>query len=161
MAAAPRSRDLRNSLPPAAAGNGDRDAAARRHRSEPAAKDFRVQFDQDRGALLGGVVFGVGGCLLGASMPCQHSAGVAASTIWWGIYMGCFGLSIGALLGLWVGSILASRRGDVQERNHVGAETDIPPAAPGSTRCLILPPTKWPRYVPVPLQAQLLVNRKG
>jgi hypothetical protein len=44
---------------------------------------------------------GAGGCLFGASMPYHHPVGVAVSVLWWGLYFGCFGTSLGALLGLW------------------------------------------------------------
>jgi hypothetical protein len=33
-------------------------------------------------------------------MPYTHPVAIAISMIWWGIYAGCFGPSLGALLGL-------------------------------------------------------------
>jgi hypothetical protein len=33
-------------------------------------------------------------------MPYHHPVGIAISVIWWGIYLGCFGASLGALVGL-------------------------------------------------------------
>jgi hypothetical protein len=155
MAAGPHSTDLCNSL----ASNADRDSAAVPYESESTAKVLRRRFDRDRGALLGGVCFGVGGWFLGASMPCQHWDSVAISAIWWGIYMGCFGLSLGALLGLWAGSTLASRRGDAEETNSVGVATDIESAAPEYPQSLILARTKCPGNVPVPLQAHLIEKK--
>jgi hypothetical protein len=52
------------------------------------------------GFWLGGAVLGTAGCILGACMPYHHPVGVAISVIWWGIYFGCFGASLGALVGL-------------------------------------------------------------
>jgi hypothetical protein len=34
-------------------------------------------------------------------MPYRHPVAVTMSVVWWGIYSGCFGASIGALFGLW------------------------------------------------------------
>ena len=53
------------------------------------------------GFWLGGGLLGTGGGLLGVGLPDHHPAAVALSVLWWGIYLGCFGASIGALLGLW------------------------------------------------------------
>ena len=52
------------------------------------------------GFCLGGVVLGAAGCILGACMHYQHPVAVSISVLWWGIYLGCLGASIGALFGL-------------------------------------------------------------
>jgi formyltetrahydrofolate deformylase len=52
------------------------------------------------GFWLGGVTLGTLGAILGAAVPYQHPVAVAASALWWGIYFGCFGASVGALFGL-------------------------------------------------------------
>jgi hypothetical protein len=52
------------------------------------------------GLLLGGATFGTGGCILGCCMPYHRHVAAAISVIWWGIYLGCFGASLGALFGL-------------------------------------------------------------
>ncbi len=62
----------------------------------------RRRFDRGVGAWLGGITLGTGGFLFGASMPYQHPVGVAVSALWWGVYFGCLGLSLGAVLGVWV-----------------------------------------------------------
>ena len=49
------------------------------------------------GFWLGGVGMGTGGCLLGALMPHHCLVGVAVGVLWWGLYFGCFGASVGAL----------------------------------------------------------------
>jgi hypothetical protein len=51
------------------------------------------------GFWLGGAGMGTGGCLLGALMPYRHPVAVAISVLWWGFYFGCFGASVGALVG--------------------------------------------------------------
>ena len=52
------------------------------------------------GFWLGGAGMGTGGCLLGALMPYRHPVAVALSVLWWGLYFGCFGASVGALVGV-------------------------------------------------------------
>jgi hypothetical protein len=56
------------------------------------------------GFWLAGATFGIGGCILGACMPYHRPAAIALSISWWGIYLGCFGASIGALFGLFTTS---------------------------------------------------------
>jgi hypothetical protein len=53
------------------------------------------------GFWLGGCVLGTGGAIVGACMPYHHPVAVTISILWWAIFLGCFGASIGALLGLW------------------------------------------------------------
>ena len=52
------------------------------------------------GFWLGGAGMGTGGCLLGALMPHCHPVAGAISLLWWGLYFGCFGASVGALVGV-------------------------------------------------------------
>jgi hypothetical protein len=52
------------------------------------------------GLILGGLLLGAAGCILGAVMPYRHPVAVSMSMIWWGFYCGCFGASVGALIGL-------------------------------------------------------------
>jgi hypothetical protein len=160
MASAPRSTDLCNSLPPATPGNGDRDATARPHSPKPV-DVARRRLNRELGALIGGLIFLGGGCLLGASMPYEHPVGVAVSILWWGIYAGCFGLCVGALLGLWADSTPPSPPPGAMEGNGAPAEAGDQTPPPVMGRSLVLPPTKWPRHVPMPLEIRLLVNRKG
>ena len=58
------------------------------------------------GFWLGGILFAAGGCLFGATRAYEQPVGVAISAVWWSIYFGCFGTSIGALLGLWAEKLL-------------------------------------------------------
>jgi hypothetical protein len=51
------------------------------------------------GFWLGGVVLGTGGGVLGACIGYRHPVAVVISIVWWAVYVGCFGASIGALLG--------------------------------------------------------------
>jgi hypothetical protein len=60
----------------------------------------RRRFDRASiGFWLGGISLGTVGCILGAYMPYHHPVALAISAIWWGIYAGCFGASLGALFG--------------------------------------------------------------
>ena len=52
------------------------------------------------GFWLGGVFLGTVGCILGACMPYHHPVARGISVLWWGIYCGCLGASVGALPGL-------------------------------------------------------------
>jgi hypothetical protein len=52
------------------------------------------------GFWLGGGLLGTGGWILGVCMPYHHPVAVVISALWWGIYLGCFGASVGALVGL-------------------------------------------------------------
>jgi hypothetical protein len=61
----------------------------------------RLRFDRTRGFWLGGFVLGTAGCILGACLPYHHPVAVTISALWWGIFFGCFGASLGALVGLW------------------------------------------------------------
>jgi hypothetical protein len=61
----------------------------------------RRRFDRATlGLGLGGVVLGTAGCILGYCLPYRHPVGVAVSVLWWGLYLGCFGAGVGALVGL-------------------------------------------------------------
>ena len=62
---------------------------------------IRRRFNRAVGFWVGGIILGMSGCFLGASLPYHHPVGVLVSVLWWGPYLGCFGTSIGALLGLW------------------------------------------------------------
>jgi hypothetical protein len=96
-----------------AADNGNWQGAVRSYRRLAAAKPGRRRFNRAVGSWLGGVILGAGGCLLGACLPYKSGVGVTVGVLWWGIYCGCFGTSIGALLGLWA------------------EQTPAPPGAPG------------------------------
>jgi hypothetical protein len=67
----------------------------------PAADRLRRRFNRTTGFWLGLALLGVGGCALGTCMPYHHPVALTISVLWWGIYLGCFGASIGALLGFW------------------------------------------------------------
>jgi hypothetical protein len=47
---------------------------------------------------LGGGLLGTAGCILGVYMPYHHPVAVVISALWWGIYLGCLGASVGALI---------------------------------------------------------------
>ena len=101
MATAPRMTDLRNSPPPhVTAGHGDGQGAVRPHQGQPAAKPY-PRFGRGVGFWLGAIFLGLGGCILGGWMPYRHPVAVTTGVLWWGIYFGCFGASLGALVGLW------------------------------------------------------------
>ena len=60
------------------------------------------------GFWLGGGFLGTAGCILGVCMPYQHPVAVMISVLWWGIYLGCFGARVGALIGLFTERAAAS-----------------------------------------------------
>jgi hypothetical protein len=113
MARTPCLTDLRNRPPsPITSGNGEWQRAESPPRERPAANPRRRRFARDTlGFWLGGILLGVGGCLYGASRPYQYPVGVAVSVLWWGIYCGALGASIGALVGLWAEPSRMARAG--------------------------------------------------
>jgi hypothetical protein len=54
------------------------------------------------GFWLGGVLMGTVGGILGVCMPYHRPVAVVMSALWWGIYLGCFGASVGALIALFI-----------------------------------------------------------
>ena len=89
-------------LPPVTTKKRGQRTAPRRSKGKSAASPNRRPFDRVAfGFWLGAIALGTAGCLLGASMPYHHSIAVAASTVWWGAYLGCLGAGVGGLAGLW------------------------------------------------------------
>jgi hypothetical protein len=70
------------------------------------------------GFWLGGLALAMAGCNLGACLPYRHSVGVMASALWWGLYLGCTGASLGALIGLWWDHVPASPSGAGASRDR-------------------------------------------
>jgi hypothetical protein len=81
--------------------DGERQRAVRPPRGRPVVGSSDRRFDRHIGFWLGGAILGTGGCILGACMPYRQPVAVTLSVLWWGIYFGCFGMNLGALLGLW------------------------------------------------------------
>jgi hypothetical protein len=96
---------------------------------------LRRRFDRTIGFWLGGALLGVGGCILGICMPYRHPVAVTISVLWWGMYLGCFGASIGALLGLWAEQPQAppSQRSDGSGEPSSRADSATFPAGYGDT----------------------------
>jgi hypothetical protein len=78
---------------PVPAGNGGPPGAVRGRRLAPVTVGFWV----------GGVFLGTVGCLLGASLPYHRPVTLVVSALWWGIYLGALGASLGALACLCLG----------------------------------------------------------
>jgi hypothetical protein len=85
------------------------------------------------GFWLGGASFGTGGCILGYCMPYQHSVAIAISMIWWSIYIGCFGASLGALIGLFT-RFAPGRRDCVLTKSAEKTDADL---------ARVLGPSRW------------------
>jgi hypothetical protein len=107
---------------------------------DSAATSFRRRFDRVAlGFWLGALTLGTAGCVLGARMPCRHPVGVAISVLWWGIYLGCLGASVGALAGLVLGRapVPPSQGADGAGEQQSGAAAPVPRVlrgAPGRWR---------------------------
>jgi len=80
------------------------------------------------GFWLGGGVLGMGGCILGVCMPYHHPVAVMISALWWGIYLGCLGASVGALIALFTERAPAPATGGVDGRALSVAPATIPAA---------------------------------
>jgi hypothetical protein len=93
----------------------------------------RLRFDRTIGFWLGGVALGAAGCTLGACMPYRHPVAVAANVLWWGLFLGCLGGSLGALLGLGAERTPSPppRGSDGAGEPPVGADIDRPARAAG------------------------------
>jgi hypothetical protein len=100
VAAAPALPILGTPLGTPIPGNAERHRATRFYRGYSAG-ELCGRFDRIVGFWLGGALLGIGGCILGGFMPYSHPVAVTISVLWWGIYLGCLGASIGALLGSW------------------------------------------------------------
>ena len=88
------------------------------------------RFHRGIGFWCGGIILGVGGCLFGASMPYHHPVGVLVSVLWWGLYFGCFGTSIGALVGLCAEQYPARPSQEGEGVGQPPAEVSCPTALP-------------------------------
>jgi hypothetical protein len=62
------------------------------------------------GFWLGGGLMGTVGGILGVCMPYRHPVAVVISTLWWGIYLGSFGASVGGLIALFAERAPAQRK---------------------------------------------------
>jgi hypothetical protein len=103
------------------------------------------------GFWLGGVVCGSGGAIAGACMPYCQPVAVAISILWWGIYCGCFGASIGALFGFRRTTLSPAPTEDVGSRTLPSAAETMRIA--DTTAMLAL--TRWPRYVPMDVKSKV------
>ena len=97
---------------------------------ETARAGARRRFNRAVGFWFGGIILGVGGCLFGASMPYHHPVGVLVSVLWWGLYFGCFGTSIGALVGLCAEQYPARPSQEGEGVGQPPAEVSCPTALP-------------------------------
>jgi hypothetical protein len=70
------------------------------------------------GFWLGGGLLGTAGCILGVCMPYHHPVAVMISALWWGIYLGCFGASVGALIGVFTERAPARPQPDPRPRKR-------------------------------------------
>jgi hypothetical protein len=84
--------------------------STRRARERTVATPFRRFNRVTIGFWLGAATSGTVGCIIGGCMPYHHLVVTAINMIWWGIYFGCLGGSLGALLG-WFAQNLCSRTG--------------------------------------------------
>jgi hypothetical protein len=99
------------------------------------------------GFWLGGAGLGTGGCLLGALMPYRHPAAVAISVLWWGLYFGCFGASVGALVCVLTDRAPPRPSATWEHAREVAAELepDSRAAQAGSTAVCAAGPARAPR----------------
>jgi hypothetical protein len=85
------------------------------------------------GFWLGAVVLGTAGCIPGGRMPYQHPVAVVLSALWWGVYLGCFGGSVGAV------AALLTERARVPPSGRAAG-----PGQPGPERAALPCPTEPP-----------------
>jgi hypothetical protein len=69
------------------------------------------------GVWLGGVVLGTVGCIVGIRLPYHHPVAVVMSVLWWSLYLGGLGASIGALIAVLTEPVTVPPSGGVQGRS--------------------------------------------
>jgi hypothetical protein len=101
-------------------------------------KTFHRWFDRVAiGFWLGGIVLGTAGCVLGASLSYHHPVARVISVLWWGIYLGCLGASIGALPALFLDRTPAPPSQDSGSARKPATESTAAPA-PRSRRNVVV-----------------------
>jgi hypothetical protein len=83
---------------------------AKKHRESSTTRDHDIESPAQTvrfkpvtiGFWLGGGLLGTAGCILGVCMPYHHPVAVAISVLWWGIYLGFLGASLGVLVAYFV-----------------------------------------------------------
>jgi hypothetical protein len=96
----PSTRVWNQRLFPHAGGNGKKQRTVRPYSRQLDAKPVGRRFNRVTiGFWLGGLTLAIAGCILGACMPYSRPVAVSISILWWGIYLGCLGASIGAGIG--------------------------------------------------------------
>jgi hypothetical protein len=132
-----RPSDLR--MPPSGPITSDienRQRTAHPHGGRPGAEPTGKRFHRlTIGFWLGGLALGTGGCLLGACTPYRHPVGVTVSILWWGIYLGCLGASIGAGIGGLFGRWWEQTPASPSHESDRGDEAPSPAALPCCVHC--------------------------
>src|SRR5262245_48503411 len=80
------------------------------------------------GFWVGGGLLGTGGCILGVCMPYHHPVAVVISALWWGIYLGSLGASVGALMAWLTERAPAPASRGVDGRSRSAAPATLPAA---------------------------------
>ena len=103
-------------------------------RDAPATRAWRSPTPSPRlarstiGFWVGGGLLGTGGAILGVCMPYHHPVAVVLSALWWGIYLGCFGASVGALIAWFTERAPAPASRGVEGRCFSAAPATMPAA---------------------------------
>jgi hypothetical protein len=112
------------------------ETAAEPEPAEPATATPGRRFGRTLGFWLGAIALGTAGSLLGASMPYHHPVARTISVLWWGIFLGCFGGSLGALLGLWAEQTPAPSWKGSEAAGKSPGRADRPALPPGTSGVL-------------------------
>jgi hypothetical protein len=126
----------KRTLPSLTEGNGARKRSIRNGRGQTAANPFRRRFDRvSIGFFLGGIGLAAVGAGIAASFPYKYPAALVVSILWWGIYCGCLGASLGALAGLLTQPAPATPSPGSVGDGHLptGADMDFPVCPAGPT----------------------------
>jgi hypothetical protein len=117
---------------------------------------MRRRFDLTSiGLWLGGIALGTAGCIVGACMPYSYPVARVVSALWWGIYVGSFGASVGGLLGMCLSRTLAWRR-----QAPDGTEKEPAPAEVGIRLCppILTSPANGHRFQ-IPMSVSVAISR--
>jgi hypothetical protein len=141
-------------------GGGKRDG--HKGKRPAAANPFCRRWDRVRiGFLLGGIGLGAVGAASAASFPYRYPAGLVVSVLWWGIFCGCLGASLGALPGLFTqrGPVdLSPRPVGAPGKAATGADIDSPvrPSEPGGAGGYLPSSLELPEKTPCPELCRIL-----
>jgi len=101
--------------------------------AESAAANPSRWFGRSLGFWLGVILLGMAGCILGARLAYPQPVAMTIRVLWWGNFLGCFGASIGGLLGLCAERTPVSPLQGLKATGKSPSRVDSPALPPGTS----------------------------